>query len=55
MTVSAISNPILTGAGVLDPKNGAIETTGAIRIIPKKNNANAEIGAKCVSLEKNER
>ena len=54
-TVNAMRRPILTGAGVFDPKKGARTITGAILHIPKANRASADIGAYSPSLEKNER
>lgn len=45
IAVMAMRRPILTGAGVLVPKNGATEMTGAMRIRPRKNSDMAEIGA----------
>ena len=55
ITVNAMRRPILTGAGVFDPKKGAMETTGAILHIPKPNRASVEIGATSLSFEKKER
>jgi hypothetical protein len=55
ITVSAIASAILVLPGNFDPKKGAIDTMGAIRMSPKRKIFKIDIGGRLGKLRTKER